>query len=139
MPETWTNTSQKLLRIDFGVLAGSKFKVQKGMSQSKFDFLYCRLKVRNEKIIKQIKITTIFVFSCFVVIKKVSIKCFINVIVKVWVRQVLRIAFNSVMGNLGFKLARLVLKPNFSLGQLNDSTYMIYIKDNIISNIWQNT
>ena len=92
-----------------------------------------------KKIIKQIKITAMFVFSCFIVIKKVSIKCFINVIVKVWVRQVLRIAFNSVMGNLGFKLARLVLKPNFSLGQLNDSTYMIYIKDNIISNIWQNT
>ena len=89
------------------------------------------------KIIKQIKITAIFVFSCFVVIKKVSIKCFINVTVKVL--GPVGIVFNGVMGNLGFKLARLVLKPNFSLGQLNDSAYMIYIKDNIISNIWQHT
>ena len=38
MLETWTNTSQNLIRIfEFSVLAGSKFKVYKGISMPQFD------------------------------------------------------------------------------------------------------
>ena len=40
--------AQKLLGIDFSVLARSKFKVYKGLSWPQFDFLYSRLKIKNE-------------------------------------------------------------------------------------------
>ena len=55
MLETWTNTSQNLIRIfEFSVLAGSKFKVYKSISMPQFDIYIPDLKSNMKEIIKQI-------------------------------------------------------------------------------------